>query len=71
MDRTEAKEIKKRVHEYTKLNKKDINDLDNHYGMVTHLDKISWSTKSSGTLEALLQTQLVEVMEFQLKYFKS
>ena len=38
MDRTEAKEIKKRLHEYTKLNKKDINDLDNHYGMVTHLE---------------------------------
>ena len=55
MDLTEEKEIKKRLHEYTEeLNKKDINDLDNHYGMVTHLDKTSWSVESSGTKEALL-----------------
>ena len=50
MDLTKAKEIKKRLHEYTEeLYKKDINDLNNHYGMVTHLDKTSWSVKSSGT----------------------
>ena len=50
MDLTKAKEIKTRLHEHTEeLYKKDINDLDNHYGMVTHLDKTSWSVKSSGT----------------------
>ena len=31
----------------------------------------SWSVKSSGPAETLPQTQLVEVMEFQLSYFKS
>ena len=30
-----------------------------------------WSVKSNGPQEALLQTKLVEVMEFQLSYFKS
>ena len=32
----EAEEIKKRWQDYTKLFKKDVNDLDNHNGVVTH-----------------------------------
>ena len=37
-DLTEAEEIKKRWQEYTEeLYKKDLNDLDNHNGVVTHL----------------------------------
>ena len=39
LDLTEAEEIKKRWQEYTKeLNNKVLNDLDNHDGMVTHLE---------------------------------
>ena len=39
MDLTEAEDIKKRWQEYTEeLYKKDINDLGNHYGMITHLE---------------------------------
>ena len=35
----EAEEIKKRWQEYTEeLYKKGLNDLDNHNGMVTHLE---------------------------------
>ena len=30
MDLTEAEDVKKRWQEYTELNKKDLNDLDNH-----------------------------------------
>ena len=37
-DLTEAKEIKKRWQEYTELNKKALNDLDNYNGVVTHLE---------------------------------
>ena len=38
-DLTETEEIKKRWQEYTKeLNNKVLNDLDNHDGMVTHLE---------------------------------
>ena len=43
-DLTEAKEIKKRWQEYTKeLHKKDLNDLDNHHGVVTSLEQTSWT----------------------------
>ena len=36
-DLTEAEDIKKRWQEYTDLYKKGLNDLGNHYGVVTHL----------------------------------
>ena len=39
MDLMEAKDIKKRWQEYTELYKKDLNDLDNHNGVITHLDQ--------------------------------
>ena len=39
MDITEAEYIKKRVKEYIEeLHKKDINDPDNHDGVITHLE---------------------------------
>ena len=39
MDLTEAEDIKKRWQEYTgELYKKDFNDLDNHDGVITHLE---------------------------------
>ena len=38
MDLTEAEDIKKRWQEYTELYKKDLNDPDNHYGVITHLE---------------------------------
>ena len=39
MDLTETEDIKKRWHEYTEeLYKKDLNDPDNHDGMITHLE---------------------------------
>ena len=38
MDLTEAEDIKKRWKEYTEeLYKKDLNDPDNHDGVITHL----------------------------------
>ena len=39
MDLTEAEDIKKRWQEYTEeLYKKDLHDLDNHYGVIIHLE---------------------------------
>ena len=35
MDLTEAEDIKKRLPEYTELYKKDVNDPDNHDGILT------------------------------------
>ena len=36
MDLTEAEDIEKRWQEYTELFKKDLNDLGNHGGVITH-----------------------------------
>ena len=37
-DLTEAKDVKKRWQEYTEeLYRKDLNDSDNHNGVITHL----------------------------------
>ena len=39
MDQTEAEDIKKRWQEYTEeLYKNGLNDLDNHDGVITHLE---------------------------------
>ena len=45
---TEAEDINKRLQEYTKkLSKKDLNDPDNHDGVITHLepDILEWDVK--------------------------
>ena len=71
MNLTEAEYIKKRWQEYTEeLYKKELHDPDNHDGMITHLEpdilecEVKWALVS-------ITTKLVEVMEFQLSYFKS
>ena len=38
MDLSEAEDIKKRWQEYTELYKKDLNDPDNHDGVITDLE---------------------------------
>ena len=50
MDLTEAEDIKKRWQEYTEeLHKKDLQDPDNHNGVITHLEpgilkcKVKWA----------------------------
>ena len=49
MDLTEAKRIKKRWQEYMEeLYKKELNDPDNHNGVITHLEPESWNMTSSG-----------------------
>ena len=52
MDLTEAEYIKKRWQEYTELYNKNLNDPDNHNGVITHLEsnilegKIKWALGS-------------------------
>ena len=49
MDLTEAEDIKKRWQEYTEeLYKKGLNDLNNHDGVITHLEPDILEWKSSG-----------------------
>ena len=56
MDLTEAEEIKKRWQEYTEeLYKKDLQDPDNHDGVITHLEpdilecEVKWALGSITT----------------------
>ena len=61
----------KRWQEYTELYTKDLHDPDNHDGMITHLEPDILECEVKWALGASLQTKLVEVIEFQLSYFKS
>ena len=71
MDLTEAEDIKKRWQEYTELYKKDLHDPDNHDGVITHLESDILECEVKWSLRSIKWTKLVEVMEFQLSYFKS
>ena len=72
MDLTEAEDIKKRWQEYTEeLYKKDLHDQDNHDSVITHLVPDILKCEVKWALESITKTKLVEVMEFQLSYFKS
>ena len=73
MDLTEAEDIKKMWREYTEeLHKKDLHDPDNHDEVITHQEPDMLECEVKQALEkASLRTKLVEVMEFQLSYFKS
>ena len=52
MDLTEAQDFKKRWQDTRRLHKKDFNDLDNHDGVITHLQpdildcKVKWALGS-------------------------
>ena len=68
MDLTKVEDINKRWQEYIEvLYRKDLHNPDNHDGVITHLEpdilecEVKWA----------LRTKVVEVMEFQLSYFKS
>ena len=71
MDLTEAEDIKKRWQEYTELYKKDLHDPDNHDGVITHLEPDILECEVKWALESITTNKLVEVIEFQLSYFKS
>ena len=72
MNLTEAEDIKKRWQEYTEeLYKKDLHDPDNHDDVITHLEPDILECEIKWTLESIPTNKLVEVMEFQLSYFKS
>ena len=71
MDLTEAEDITKRWQEYTEeLYKIDLHDPDTQNDVITYLEpdvlecKVKWGLGS-------ITKKLVEVMEFQLSYFKS
>ena len=58
VDLTEAEDIKKRWQEYTELHEKDLNDPDNHDGVITNLEpdilecRVKWALGSVTTNKA-------------------
>ena len=58
MDLTEEENIKKRWQKYTELYKKDLQDLDNNNGVITHLEpdilecEVKWALGSITTNKA-------------------
>jgi len=65
-DLTEAEDIKKRWQEYTEeLCKKDLHNLNNHYGVITDLEPDILECEVKWALGSITMNKLVEVMEFK------
>ena len=72
-DLTEAEEVKKRWQEYTELYKKDLNNPDNHDGVITYLEsdilefKVKWALGSITTNKASggdgIQAELFQILK--------
>ena len=79
MDLPETEDIKKKWQEYTEeLFKKDLHKPDNHNGVITHPEpdilecEVKWALESIDMNNANGgDLMLIEVMKFQLSYFKS
>ena len=74
LDLTEAEDIKKRWQEYMEeLYKKDLHDLDNHDGVITHLEpdimecEVKWALESITTNKASggdgIPVELFQILE--------
>ena len=77
MDLTEAEDIKKRWQEYTEeLCKKELHDLDNHDGVITHLEPdilkcgVKWAVESITTNKASegdrIPVELFQILKVEL-----
>ena len=72
MDLTEAKGVKERWQDFTEeLYKKDLHDPDNHDGVITYLEPDILKCEVKWALGSITMNKAMEVMEFQLSYFKS
>ena len=71
MDLTDAEDIKRWQEYIEEMYKKDLHDPDNHDGVITYLEPDILECEVKWALESITRIKLVEVMEFQLSYFKS
>ena len=72
MDLTEAEDSKKRWKEYTEeLYKKQLHDPDNHNGVISYLEPDILECEDKWALGIITMNKAMEVMKFQLSYFKS
>ena len=70
MDLTEAEDIEKMWQEYMEELYKNLHNLDNHDGVISYLESDILECEVKWALENITMNK-VEVMEFQLSYFKS
>ena len=70
-DLTEAEDIKKWQKYTEELYKKDLNDPDNHDGVITHLGLEILECKVKWALGMITTHKRFEMMQFQLSYLKS
>ena len=69
---TEGEDIRKRWQEYKEeLYKKDLHDLDNHDGVITHLEPDILECKLKGALGSINTNEVAGGDGIQLSYFKS
>ena len=72
MDLTEAEDIKKRWQEYTEeLYQKDLQDPDNHDGMITHLEPDILECKAKWALGSITMNKASGGDGFPAKLFQS
>ena len=64
-------EFRKMVMISLELYKKDLHNLDNHHGVITHLESDILECDVKWALESITMNKASGVMEFQLSYFKS
>ena len=70
MDLTEAEDIKKRYQKYTEeLQRKDLDDPDNHDGVITHLEpdilecEVMWALGSTTRNDAGIPVELFQILK--------
>ena len=81
MDLTEAEDIKNRWQEYTKLDRKGLNDPDNHDGVIMHLEvdildcEVRWAlrriTMNKGSGGDGIPAELFKVLKNAVKVLHS
>ena len=71
-DLTEAEEMKKRWQEYTEeLYKKDLDDPDNHNGVITHLEPDILECEVKWTLESIITNKASRGDGIPMELFQS
>ena len=72
MDLTEAEDIKKRWQEYTEEQyKKDLDDLDNHNGVITHLEPDIWEYEVKWALGSITTNKASRGDEIPVELFQT
>ena len=71
MDLTEAEDIKKSWQEYTELYTKDLHDLDNHDGVITHLESDILECEVKWAILSITKNKASRADGIPLSYFKS